>query len=165
MITCRSILVATDFSEPSDTAFLYGRELARLLGAGLHVVHVVNDIIAGMLPATDGPEMANIQHELEDVARTRLQEIITDNDERASPPIAVVRTSANPATEILAYIRENPIDLVVVGSHGHGAVAQLFLGSVADKLVRSAPCPVLTVRHPERDFIKPDALQATTAQG
>jgi nucleotide-binding universal stress UspA family protein len=111
---------------------------------------------------TSSLEMGNIQHELEDVARTRLQEIITDNDERASP-IAVVRTSANPAAEILVYVRENPIDLVVVGSHGHGAVAQLFLGSVADKLVRSAPCPVLTVRHPERDFIKPDALQATSA--
>jgi hypothetical protein len=51
------------------------------------------------------------------------------------------------------------IDLIVVGTHGRGAVAHLFVGSVAERVVRTAPCPVLTVRHAEHEFIAPDALQ------
>jgi nucleotide-binding universal stress UspA family protein len=50
--------------------------------------------------------------------------------------------------------------LIVMGTHGRGPVAHLFMGSVAERVVRMAPCPVLTVRHPEREFVTPDALAA-----
>jgi nucleotide-binding universal stress UspA family protein len=52
------------------------------------------------------------------------------------------------------------IDLIVTSTNGRGAVAHLLMGSVAERLVRTAPCPVLTVRHPEREFVTPDALAA-----
>ena len=70
-----------------------------------------------------------------------------------------VRTAA----AIVQYARDLDIDLIVVGTHGRGAMAHLLMGSVAERVVRSASCPVLTVRHPEHDFVMPDAL-ATIAQ-
>jgi nucleotide-binding universal stress UspA family protein len=51
------------------------------------------------------------------------------------------------------------MDIIILGTHGRGALAQLFVGSVAERVVRTAPCPVLTVRHPEHEFVLPDALQ------
>ena len=53
------------------------------------------------------------------------------------------------------------MDLIVRGTHGRGAMARLLAGSVAEKVVRSAPCPVLTVRHPEHEFVLPDAVETT----
>ena len=59
---------------------------------------------------------------------------------------------------ITGYAKANAIDLVIVGTHGRGVVQHFLMGSVAERLVRSAPCPVLTVREHEREFIVPDAL-------
>jgi nucleotide-binding universal stress UspA family protein len=70
-----------------------------------------------------------------------------------------VLTSARPEIALLDYAREQGVDLIVTGTHGRGGMAHFFMGSIAERLVRSAPCPVLTVRHPEREFVMPDALQ------
>jgi nucleotide-binding universal stress UspA family protein len=67
-------------------------------------------------------------------------------------------TSGSPAYAIVDYAREYDIDLIVMGTHGRGALAQLMMGSVAERVVRIAPCPVLTVRHPEHEFVQPDTL-------
>ena len=69
-------------------------------------------------------------------------------------------TSNAPAVAIVDYARRERIDLIVTGTHGRGAVAHLLMGSVAERVVRTAPCPVLTVRHPEHEFVVPDALVA-----
>ena len=58
--------------------------------------------------------------------------------------------------EIVRYAKEQSIDLVVLGTHGHGPIAHMLMGSVAEKVVRKAPCAVLTVRHPEHEFVIPD---------
>ena len=65
-----------------------------------------------------------------------------------------------PAHAITEYAKEAAVDLIVLGTHGRGAVAHLLMGSVAERVVRTAPCPVLTVRHPEHEFVLPDALVA-----
>jgi len=75
---------------------------------------------------------------------------------------AVVRVSTSPALEIATYAREQKVDLVVMGTHGRGAMAKLLMGSVAERVVRTAPCPVLTVRHPQHEFVLPDALVAVS---
>lgn len=164
MISCASILVAIDFSAASDKALLYGRELSRFMCAKLHVMHVVSDLVAvsaaSMVPTTGGSELSEAQRDLEDRARMRLRALVADGADRDPSPTIVVRVGSSPAAEILNYVKEYPIGLVVVGSHGQSAVAHLLLGSVAEKVVRSAPCPVLTVRSPERDFIQPATLQA-----
>ena len=69
-------------------------------------------------------------------------------------------TSGAPASAIVDYANEARIDLIIMGTHGRGTVAHMLMGSVAERVVRTAPCPVLTVRHPEREFVLPDALAA-----
>jgi len=160
MMNLKHILVATDFGEASDTAFTYGRELARRFGATLHVLHVVSDVasridLAGGLP----PDIGHFQADIEDCAHRDLEALLTDEDRHLLNAQPVVTTSAIPERAIVAYAADAHIDLIVMGTHGRGPVAHLFLGSVAERVVRHAPCPVLTVRHPEHEFVHPDALE------
>jgi len=160
MIAFQNILVATDFSEASDAALAYGRALARSLGATLHVVHVVGNL-SNLAYGADGlPAMLPaIQQDIENAARKQLNDLILspeNNDERPLPSGRVLKNliCANaPAQAIVEYAGREQIDLIVTGTHGRGAIAHLLLGSVAERVVRLAPCPVLTVRHHERDFV------------
>ena len=164
MIAPARILVPTDFGATSVLALRYGRELARTFGAALHVMHAISDLVTlHTLPPTYVTDIAGLQREREVAARDRL------NAELASGPGAVgiktttvVVMSATPASAIVSYADEHGIDLIVMGTHGRGAVAHLLLGSVAEKVVRSARCPVLTVRQPERDWRGLRAADATT---
>jgi len=83
-----------------------------------------------------------------------------DEDRQALGAVGLVITSNSPSAAIVTYARDASIDLIVMGTHGRGAIAQILMGSVAERVVRIAPCPVLTVRHPEHEFVLPDALVA-----
>jgi nucleotide-binding universal stress UspA family protein len=164
MVTLKNILVATDFSEPSEAAFLYGREFAVRLGATLHVLHVAPNILISNLPAENYLASApDIRQEIEDDARRQLHHMLVDTDGSGPGAIPVVVAASSPAMAIVEYAKEHEIDMIVMGTHGRGALAHLVMGSVAERVVRLAPCPVLTVRHPERDFVHPDTL-ATIAR-
>lgn len=160
MNTLKDILVATDFGEASDTALLYGRDLARRFGARLHVIHVV-DLLVGHLGTPEGfiSNLQELQEDDEAQAEKDLQALLSDEDRQALRARTVVTTSSAPAEALVEYARSANIGLIVLGTHGRRAMARLILGSVAERVVRSAPCPVLTVRHPEHEFIVPDALQ------
>jgi nucleotide-binding universal stress UspA family protein len=159
MIRLKNVLVATDFSETSGSALAYGRELARTFGAKLHVLHVTDNIMRYSLEggAILPPEL---QREVEDAARARLEKLLGEDDRKELGAVAVLRTSLTPADCIVEYAAEAGIDTIVVGTHGRRALAHVLLGSVAERVVRMAPCPVLTVRHPEREFLVRDALVA-----
>lgn len=159
MITLKRILVPTDFSETSDAALAYGRALARTFGASVDVVHVAENIFtrafAGEGYVAIVPEL---QADLERSARDRLDQLLIDNDEPKLDTKGVVLTSNATALEIVTYAKSRGIDLIVMGTHGRSGVAHVFMGSVAERVVRTAPCPVLTVRHPEHEFVLPDTL-------
>jgi nucleotide-binding universal stress UspA family protein len=162
MIALKQILVATDFSEPSAAALAYGRELARNFNATLHVLHVVDDI--GSRVATGAPiyfDIGQLQSEVESAARTQLNALLSDEDRKTLNARTVVLTSPSPANAITSYARDTKpsIDIIVMGTRGRGGVAHMLMGSVAERVVRTAPCPVLAVRHPEHEFVLPDALQ------
>ena len=161
MIALKNILVATDFSEPSDAALAYGRALARTFGATLHVANVVDNVPALVYGAEAyAASMPELQQEIEDSARKQLADLLVDDDRPPLPVRPVVLTSSAPAAAIVGYAKGERIDLIVAGTHGRGGVAHLLMGSVAERVVRTAPCPVLTVRHPEHEFVVPDALVA-----
>jgi nucleotide-binding universal stress UspA family protein len=105
------------------------------------------------------PSLGRIQAEAEAAARVRLEALVSDEDRRVLHAKTIVVSSLWPARAILDYAREAHVDAVVLGTHGRSKVSQMFMGSVAEKVVRHAPCPVLTVRHPEHEFVLPDALQ------
>ena len=163
MIALKSILVATDFGEPSDAALAYGRELARAFGAKLHVLHVADDVYVRLGGDAYVAVLPELQKDVEDAARKRLDDLLVDNDSSPLEIEKAVVTSSATAACIVDYARENKINLIIVGTHGRGAMAHLLVGSVAERVVRTAPCPVLTVRQHEHDFVVPDTL-ITTAQ-
>jgi nucleotide-binding universal stress UspA family protein len=158
MIRIKNVLVATDFSEQSKSALEYGRELARTNGARLHVIHVVEDIVARYSTDISATVLVDALQSLEVAASSDLDALITDDDRRALRAHTAVFTSVAPAEMIVAYAKTQAIDVIVIGTHGRSGLAHLFMGSVAERVVRSAPCPVLTVHHPEHEFLAPDAL-------
>jgi nucleotide-binding universal stress UspA family protein len=161
VILIKHVLVATDFSDTSAVALKYGRELARTFGATLHVVHAV-DLLAARIPMTQGHgyDLDNLQKEIEASARTAIHELVTDEDRSRLGAQEAVLAGLSPADAILDYARDKMIDVIVIGTHGRTGLSRLVMGSVAEKIVRGAPCPVLTVRHPEHEFVRTDALQA-----
>ena len=119
----RQILIATDFSDEADGALRLAVEYARHFGARLHLFHV---------------------YSADEVEVTRL---LADAAQLAKPDVAVTVSSAggDPADEILRYALTQGVDLIVMSSHGRSGVSRLLLGSVADRVLRHAMCPVLVV--------------------
>ena len=159
MIVLKQILVATDFSESAAVALAYGRDLARTFNARLHVLHAVEDVMLRYSPEV-GFASPDLQKDLEAAAKRDLEKLITEDDRKTLTVVPVISTAVNIATEIVEYAKANSIDLVITGTHGRGAVKHFLMGSVAERVVRTAQCPVLTVHAKERDFIAPDAMVA-----
>jgi nucleotide-binding universal stress UspA family protein len=159
MIVLKNILVATDFSESAAVALTYGRDFARTFNARVHLVHMVEDVMMRYSPevAFGVPEL---QKNLEENAWRSLRALITEDD-RPFGIIPVVQTCINIPQAVVDYAKTNAIDLIITGTHGRGPIKHLLMGSVAERVVRTAPCPVLTVHAKERDFIGPDALVAS----
>ncbi len=153
MIALKRILVPHDFSDPSGAAVTYGMALARNFGAELYFLHIGDRAQTDL--ETEFP--LGLEGSVQDAVRERLLKIVTPHEQAQLKPQFAVRPGS-PASEIVHYAKENDIDLIVMGTHGRGMVGHAVLGSVAEKVVRTAPCPVLTVRSPQHDFVRPDAV-------
>ena len=158
MIMMNAVLVATDFSETSTAALVYGRDLARTFGARLHVLHVADAI--SELPGEEfyPGELEALQADAIERATRQLDHVLASHDLTTTQAKPVVRVSDNTAGVIVDYAKEAHVDIIVVGTHGRGPVSHLFMGSVAEHVVRRAPCPVLVVRPNEHEFVVPDPL-------
>lgn len=144
MLAIRTILHPTDFSDSSNYAFRLACSLARDCRAKLVILHVTPPPVAfaaeGMLVQTDNYDLKPIQTELQHV-KPGDTNIVTEH--------RLVEGDA--ATEIMKVAGDTDCDMIVVGTHGRTGLGRLLMGSVAEQLVRQAPCPVLTVRSmPER---------------
>ena len=147
MQTVNSILVPIDFSAGSKRALAFAMQLADALGASLHVIHVLEEsfALAGYLEmyALPGDYMEVAARQ----AATELEAQLTP-EQKAHYSAALVVRIGKPANEILGYLDEHrEIDLVVMATAGRGGVARFMMGSVTDRIVRAAPCKVLTL-HP-----------------
>ena len=155
MITLKTILVPTDFSEASESALSYGKALAGAFGSSLHLVHVMEDLLAHAWAAeVYVASMPQLREEIEKEARQRLAAMLTD-EERRQYRIETALLAGNPFVEIIRYAKAQDVDLIVMGTHGRGPIAHMLLGSVAEKVVRKSPCPVLTVRDAQHQFVMP----------
>jgi nucleotide-binding universal stress UspA family protein len=96
---------------------------------------------------------------MEAAAQTKFDRLVTEEDRQQLRAVTVIRSGRKAAEEIADHARLAAIDLIILGTHGRSGMSHVLMGSVADKVVRIAPCPVLTVRHPEHEFILPDALE------
>src|SRR5262245_15107785 len=151
MITLKLILVPTDFSEPSAAALRYGTAFADTFHASLHLLHVVEEPVVFGWETYDP---AAVRASREQSARQLLRQLLPDAERERFGTHCEVRVGS-PFVQIVRYAREQDIDLIVMGTHGRGPIAHMLLGSVAEKVVRKASCPVLTVRHPGHAFVMP----------
>jgi nucleotide-binding universal stress UspA family protein len=159
MIQLKTILIPTDFSECSDAAVKYGFALANTFGATVHLLNVVQDPYT-MPWAADAfaAPVGDMLTDWEAEAKRRLTESVP----AASASSAVVATRVgSPYSEVVRYAAQHRIDLIV-GSARPRSALHMLLGSVAERVVRTAPCPVLTVRHPQREFVTETAVEPTT---
>jgi nucleotide-binding universal stress UspA family protein len=141
-----NILIPTDFSDASREAMLYGAMLAEALGAKLHVMHVIPDPL-DLGWAVDKAYLPQLLERTERVAREQLASQLTPDEQRRCHPHFVVETGA-PASKIVDYATREHIDLIVIGTHGRGALEKLWVGSVTHAVLLKAPCPVVSVQHP-----------------
>ncbi len=144
MITIRRILVPTDFSACALPAVRYAAELADKFAAELVLLHVVSDAVLA-LPDAVMPTPATDLHALTEAGKAGLANLIAAEKLERLNPRSEVRVGS-PAAEIIAAATDLHADLVCIGTHGRGGIARVLLGSVAEHVVRQAPCPVLTVR-------------------
>ena len=142
-ISLKNVLFATDFSETSAAALPYAAAICRRFGSTLHTAHVISD--ASMLLMTGGVDyvsMGTIYEDAHTDAREKIEQIAAHLD--GIPHRSYVR-HGQVWKNLAKIIGENEIDLIVVGTHGRTGLGKLLLGSVAEDILRHAPCPVLTV--------------------
>jgi universal stress protein A len=158
MVVIKHVLVATDFSHVAEKALRYGREFATRFGATLHIINIVDDVAArliGSIGLTYDP--TGLQQDVCDAERVKLEALVSDRDRLDLHAVLTQKISTAPASAIVAHAAKERIDVIVMGTHGRGGMAHAVLGSVAERVVRTAPCPVLTVHDRERDFVLPNA--------
>jgi nucleotide-binding universal stress UspA family protein len=148
MNALRNILVPTDFSETASAALEYAKLLAQNFGAAIHLLHVAHDpavCVPIMEPnASTVALLAQLRDDVGRDARRKLASLLSESDQKRFGVKLELRWGA-PYLEIHDYAARHHIDLIVMGTHGRGAIGSLLFGSVADKAVRGASCPVLVV--------------------
>ena len=158
MIRLERILVPTDFSDTSEAALRYGVAIARAFKAQLHLLHVPEH--PGEAAETEYP--IGLFENMQNAANDRLGHLLPEAEARELRPECVMRLG-KPTDEIVRYAAEQKMDLIVMGTHGREGVTRMVTGSVAEKVVRRAPCPVLAVHNPEHEFVMPEADRVGSA--
>ena len=138
----KTILCPTDFSQSADHALEYGLQLARNTGGTILMIHVIH------VPAGDllGDEVYTLNFE---EAQRRVIERLKEAQAKqllGYPKCETLVAIGDPAEEILALAASRQADLIITGTHGRSGLSHLVMGSVAEKIIRHSPCPVLVVR-------------------
>jgi nucleotide-binding universal stress UspA family protein len=150
MIKLERILVPTDFSDCAKQAVTYASELAKRFGAELYLLHVVQPPVAYPYAVPLFDEAAHPEAS----AAKELEALEVADGEQIYRVERSIRTGT-PFVEIVRHAKESEVDLIVIGTHGLTGLTHMLLGSVAEKVVRKASCPVLTVRPEGHQFVMP----------
>jgi nucleotide-binding universal stress UspA family protein len=131
----------------------YAVELSRSYAAKIYLVHVVDAHWAGPVASAEFPGMVENQIEAnKESAREAMEQM---RAELGDVEVEIQVLVGAPHVEIVRFARSEEIDLVAVATHGRTGLAHALIGSVAEKVVQMAPCPVLTIKHPEHEFVLP----------
>jgi len=152
MISLKKILCPIDHSDCSKEALKYAVSFAMKDEAKLFLLHVID-----IRSFNEGLETISMQIPDEktlEQLKTKLLDCIPE-EIRNDMSVEAIVVQGIPFAEIISTAREKEIDMIVIGSHGRTGISHMMLGSVSEKVVRKAPCPVLTVRQPDHEFIMP----------
>lgn len=141
----RRILVPIDFSEHARQALAHAKELALLYGAELQILHVFEEVIHPAFYVSGRTSIFEFMPQLQREATKQIQELL-DEVVGNQYPAEIYLKEGHPAQEIVNFVSEHGTDLIVIATHGLTGIEHFLLGSVTEKVVRMAPCPVLTVK-------------------
>jgi len=158
MINLETILVPTDFSEFSKYALQYAIAFAQTFKARIIMIHITPeremDVIRQASVHMQGENFEELVKQRKAEDRKQLDEFIPPELKKGITVETIHRVGI-PFMEIIKAAREKAVDLIVIATHGKSGLSHILFGSVAEKVVRKAPCPVLSIRHPEHEFIMP----------
>ena len=155
MIQLRRSLFPTDFSDNARAALPYACAFAEQFGAELHILNVMYEM-AQVMPEAGAfltTPVSNID-EVRESAERALAKLPGSEWEKVGNVVQAT-VPGTPFLEIIRYAKEHDVDLIVMGTHGRSGLAHVLLGSVAERVVRKAPCPVLSVRPEGHKFVMP----------
>lgn len=146
------ILVPTDFSENSIYALGYAKYFAKSFGARLYILHVIHEILGITNFYAPHISVEKIEGDMFNVAEYMMEKLCMENLPELNDyePAVVIGL---PPQEIIRVAEEKGIDMIVMGTHGRSVLEKAIFGNTAEKVVKNAPCPVLTVRQPEREAL------------
>jgi nucleotide-binding universal stress UspA family protein len=156
VIKLKKVLVPTDFSDSARHALTYGVSFAKEYGAELVLLHVVENLTVGYASDLFPVPMAEVFQEISGYAKAELAKLAALARERGVAAVAEIVVQGKPSAEIIRHAAENAVDMIVLGTHGKGMLDQALFGSTTERVVRRAPCPVLTVRKAEHEFVEGD---------
>ncbi len=152
MISLKKILCPIDHSDCSKEALKYAVSFAMKDEAKLYLLHIID--IRSFSEGLDAMSKQIPDEETLEQLRTKLLDCIPEGI-RDDMDVEAIVTQGIPFAEIISTAKEKEIDMIVIGSHGRTGISHMMLGSVSEKVVRKAPCPVLTVRQPGHEFVMP----------
>jgi nucleotide-binding universal stress UspA family protein len=155
VIQLKRVLVPTDFSESARHALTYGVSFAKEYRARLLLLHVVENLTVGYASDLFPVPMAEVFQEISGYAKTELAKLAAFAGEKGIEVEEHV-AQGKPSAEIIRFASEHQVDMIVLGTHGKGMLDQALFGSTTERVVRRAPCPVLTVRMAEHGFVEGD---------
>lgn len=151
VLKIQKVLVPVDFSTCAEKALQYAVAFARQFQASVTVAHVVQ---FNPIPGTEFSEVDFPAIEQQVIKQSKEQlERAAAGVRGLSVAVETVLAEGRPATEIARIARETDADLIIISTHGHTGIKHVLLGSVAEHVVRHAPCPVLVVRENEHEFV------------
>jgi nucleotide-binding universal stress UspA family protein len=153
MIKLERILVPTDFSDSARRALAYGCSFSREYQAELLLLHVVENLTVGYASDLFPVPLIEVFEEISGYARAELGKLAETARGKGLAVRELLR-QGKPSAEIVAAAREERADLIVLGTHGKGMLDKAIFGSTAERVIRKAPCPVLTCGLEEREFVQ-----------
>lgn len=154
----KKILVPIDFSDFSKSSLRYAVSFAKQFNAVIYIIYVVEPIIYPpdfsmgqiAIPSVNAEWDERAKEELERLAKTEIPDGVK---------VKTILKNGKPFLEIIDTAAEENIDLIIIATHGHSGVEHILFGSTAEKVVRKAPCPVLTLREPIKGFMFKDEMK------
>ena len=147
----KKVLVPIDFSDYSKNALKYAVNFAKSFNADIILIYVVEPVIYPPDFSMGQIAMPSINTEWDNRAKDELQKLAKSEIAEIANVKTVIKTG-KPFVEIIETAKEENVDLIIIATHGHSGVEHILFGSTAEKVVRKAPCPVLTLREPLKGF-------------
>ena len=156
MIQLKKVLLPTDFSDCSQEALKYAISMSAEFGADLVVLHVINQqLLTEGLNLPRVGSFQDLETEMAKEAERQMDAFLKENPDLEEIRHQRLIRLGRPFLEIIGYAKDNAVDLIVIGTHGRSGIEHIIFGSTAEKVVRKAPCPVLTVKPAQREFVVP----------